>query len=260
MANIAVTIPHREAYGAPELKENIRKHTIRGIIVSISILLVFLLVYTILVNRDTTVLVAPVIPMNRVQLEKLQDDEDTKELNAPQELQAMVNAGPAARAGNPVPAPDSEITPEMQDFAKVDEIARANDEGGSGVDDGGFAEGIDVDVKTKLSKPVEEIPAYTGAFVAYDEQPRVADYGALQKLVVYPENAKRAGIEGKVIIAVYIDKYGKPKKTKILDSPNFLLEEPAVNAVMNYTGFVPAIQNKQPVACWMQIPINFKLR
>ncbi len=259
MANIAVTLPHREAYGAPELKDNIRKHTIRGVVVSISTLLVLLLIYTILVNRDTTVPISPVIPISINTLTNLDETKDDQQA-APQDLQPMINNGPAARAGNPVPAPDSEITPDMQDFAKVDEVARANAEGGTGIDDGGMSSGIDVETKISLSKAVEEIPAYTGAFVAYDEQPKVADYGALQKLVVYPENAKRAGIEGKVMIAVYIDKYGKPKKTKILDSPNFLLEEPAINAVMSYTGFVPAIQNKQPVACWMQIPINFKLR
>jgi TonB family protein len=260
MANIAVTLPHREAYGAQELKENIRIHTIRGIIVSISALLIFLILYTILVNRDTTVLQPPIIPINRIMLEKLQSNDDTKELNAPQELQAMVNTGPAARAGNPVPAPDSEITPDMQDFAKVDEVARANAEGGNGVDLGGMSSDIDVGSKTTLSKAVEEIPAYTGKFEVFEENANVSDYGALQKSVVYPENAKRAGIEGKVIIAVYIDKYGKPRKTKILDSPNMLLEEPAITAVMKYTGYTPAIQNKQPVGCWLQIPINFKLR
>lgn len=259
MANIAVTLPHREAYGAPELKENIRKHTIRGFIASISTLIVFLIIYTILVNRDTTVPVSPVIPVSintLTNLEEAKDDQPT----APQDLQPMMNSGPAARAGNPVPAPDSEITPDMQEFAKVEEVARASSEGGSGIDDGGMSENINVNETTKITKAVEEIPEYNNKFVAYDEQPKVADYGALQKSVVYPENAKRAGIEGKVTIAVYIDKNGKPRKTKILDSPNFLLEQPAIDAVMNYNGFIPAIQNKQPVGCWLQFPINFKLR
>lgn len=260
MANIAVTLPHREAYGAPELKENIRVDTIRGIIVSISALLVFLIIYTILVSRDTTVPIAPVIPMNRISLENIKNDEDNPEdMNAPEEMQQVVNAGPAARAGNPVPAPDSEITPDMQEFATVEEVNRAAAEGGTGIDKGGFADNINFNEKTTIKEAIEEIPD-VGKFIAVEEMPKVADYSALQKSVVYPENAKRAGIEGKVIVAVWIDKNGKPKKSKIMDSPNILLDPAAIDAVMHYNGYVPAIQNKQPVGCWLQIPINFKLR
>ncbi|MEI6091044.1 MAG: TonB family protein [bacterium] len=259
MANIAVTLPHRDAYGAPELKENIRKHTIRGFIISISAFLIFLIVYTILTNRDTTVPMAPVIPMNRIQLEKLADEENPEEKNAPQEIQNMVNTGPAARAGNPVPAPDSEITPDMKDFASIEDINRSSSKGGDGIDNGGFADNIDLGKELTIEKAIEKIPEY-GQFQAVEENPKIANYADLKKSVVYPDIAKRAGVEGKVTVAVYIDKYGKPKRTKILESPNSLLDQAAIDAVMRYTGYTPAIQSKQPVGCWLSIPINFTLR
>jgi protein TonB len=260
MANIAVIIPEREHYGAIELKEHIRKDTIRGIIVSISTLLVFLIIYTILVSRDTSVLMAPVIPMNRLSLENIKNDDDkTDEQNAPEEMQNMVNTGPAARAGNPVPAPDSEITPDMKEFASVEEISRTSAIGGNGDDNGGFASNINFNEKTTVKENIEVIPP-VDKFIAVEEMPKVADYSALQKSVVYPDIAQRAGIEGKVIVAVWVDKNGKPKKAKVIDSPNNVLDKASMDAVLGYTAYTPAIQNKQPVGCWLQIPINFKLK
>lgn len=81
----------------------------------------------------------------------------------------------------------------------------------------------------------------------------------VHKNVVYPEYAKRHGVEGKVIINALIDANGKPKVCKILSSENEILNESAINAVMNAT-FSPPICVKDSLECWISIPIMFKLR
>ena len=168
-------------------------------------------------------------------------------------------AGPAARAGIPVPVPDAQITPDMQEFATIDVMSRASAEGGSGIDLGGFASNIDFNQSSKVDVKVKEKEPEPDEFIPVEKEPGV-DYSRLQSLVIYPDLAKRAGIEGRVTIRVLIDKDGSVRKMFIEDSDNSLLNEAAENAIRNYGRFKPAIQNQEPIMCWISIPIQFKLR
>ncbi len=161
-------------------------------------------------------------------------------------------SGPAARAGTPVPVPDALIAPDVKDFANVDEISRASTTGGDGNDQGYLGLASDVDTEVREDEP----SAYD--FIPVEKEPYV-DIRELQKKVVYPDIAKRAGIEGKVNIRVLVGKNGVPKKHIIESSDSDLLNDAAVKAVMNSV-FTPAIQNNQPIDCWVSIPIVFRLR
>jgi protein TonB len=81
----------------------------------------------------------------------------------------------------------------------------------------------------------------------------------LRRRLEYPELARRAGIQGKVYVRVLVGTDGKPKRYIVEHSDNELLTEAAVKAVMSAT-FTPAIQNGQPIAVWVSIPIDFRLR
>ena len=94
--------------------------------------------------------------------------------------------------------------------------------------------------------------------IAVDKEPYV-DLSSLNRSVIYPSVAKRAGIEGKVSVRVLVRKDGKPKKNFIVDSESELLNKSAVDAVMQ-ARFSPAIQNGKPLACWITVPISFKLK
>ncbi len=153
-----------------------------------------------------------------------------------------------------MPVPDAEIKPDMQEFATIDVMSRASAEGGDGVDLGTFASNIDFDVNVEV-KEKEPDP---DEFIPVEKEPET-DIGSLQKLVVYPDLARRAGVEGKVLVRVLVDKTGKVKKTRVDYSDNELLNDAAVKAVSQAV-FTPAIQNKQPVQCWVTVPITFKLR
>ena len=71
--------------------------------------------------------------------------------------------------------------------------------------------------------------------------------------------ARKAGIEGKVIVRVLVGKDGKPMKSVVQNSDSQMLDQAAKDAVMKSV-FTPAIQNGQPITCWVSIPITFKLR
>ena len=96
-----------------------------------------------------------------------------------------------------------------------------------------------------------------GEFISYDIEPTV-DLNELAQNVVYPEDARRAGIEGKVEVNVLINKDGTIRKTKIISSSNELLNQAAIDAV-NKTKFKPGIKKGKPMISWLKIPIAFRL-
>jgi protein TonB len=93
-------------------------------------------------------------------------------------------------------------------------------------------------------------------FIPYDDPPK-----PLTRInPKYPEIAQEAGIEGTVIVQVFIDKKGRVKETSILQGiPNTGLDEAAIEAIRN-TRFKPAKQRERAVGVWISIPINFRLK
>ena len=104
----------------------------------------------------------------------------------------------------------------------------------------------------------EEVMPNMDEFIEFEKEPTV-DIAELSKNIVYPEDAKRDFLEGKVVLSIYIDKFGKVKKVVVRESTSTIFNNAAIDAV-NKTKFSPAIQKGQPVACWIQIPIIFKLK
>ena len=76
--------------------------------------------------------------------------------------------------------------------------------------------------------------------------------------VVYPELAKRIGMEGTVIVEVAIDEKGNIFKTRIYKGID-MLNEAAIEAVKG-AKFEPGEQRGKPVKVWVRIPIRFALQ
>ncbi len=93
-------------------------------------------------------------------------------------------------------------------------------------------------------------------FIPYDDPPQ-----PLSNIrPVYPEIAQEAGIEGTVVVQVFIDKKGRVQDTIILKGiPNTGLDEAAISAIRK-TRFRPAKQRERPVGVWISIPVNFRLK
>jgi TonB family protein len=75
----------------------------------------------------------------------------------------------------------------------------------------------------------------------------------------YPESAIRAGIEGSVILNMWVDRTGKVRKAVVIKSDADILNTSAIEAAMQWV-FTPAIMQHGPVSVWVSIPFRFKLR
>ena len=82
---------------------------------------------------------------------------------------------------------------------------------------------------------------------------------SIQEKITYPEIAKRAGLQGKVIIQAFIDEDGNVTHTKVVKGLGGGIDEMASDAVRK-TKFNPGIQNGKPVKVQVTIPIVFKLQ
>ncbi|MFQ5639093.1 MAG: energy transducer TonB [bacterium] len=98
-------------------------------------------------------------------------------------------------------------------------------------------------------------------FVAYDEEPKpIGGFGSIQRALRYPEIARKAGIEGKVIVHVLVSEKGIVERTKILKSLGHSgCDDAAVKAIRSVK-WKPALQRDKPVKVWVAIPVIFKLK
>jgi protein TonB len=107
----------------------------------------------------------------------------------------------------------------------------------------------------KEIKKVEEEPAF---FVAVEEMPElIGGIKGLQGKIVYPEIAKRVGVEGKVIVQAIVDENGKVVSVNTVKGIGSGCDEVAMDAVRN-SKFVPGKQRGKNVKVQVTIPIVFK--
>ena len=241
-------------YGAFEVQKLIKIFTLRGFYYVIGFLLLVIILVFAFASRETTFYKSPYRSIARLDMIDAPVDAEAPPPPPPD----IVIQGALAQAGNPVPVPDALVAPD-QVFASVDEISTSSSQVGD-------AESMNID----------DLPTDAGLNVQKEEEPSPDEFivtdqdyndvvsrvlGDLQRRVVYPEMARRAGVEGRVSVKVLIGKDGRPKpgRTIIEETASELLNPAAVKAIMAQV-FPPATQNGQPVEVWVVIPIVFRLR
>ncbi len=96
-------------------------------------------------------------------------------------------------------------------------------------------------------------------FVVVEKMPKlIGGLQALEKNIQYPELARKAGIEGTVIVSFVVNKGGVPIDLKIARGVGGGLDQAAINAVQKVR-FTPGIQRGRPVPVRMDIPVRFEL-
>ncbi len=108
--------------------------------------------------------------------------------------------------------------------------------------------------------PAKIYPQQQDPYLPYAEvmpQP-VGGFDAVYKNISYPEMAKKAGVEGKVYLLVYINEKGKVDDVKVLKGIGGGCDEAAVNGIKEVR-FTPGKQNGVPVKVKLSLPITFKL-
>ncbi|MFI5200804.1 MAG: energy transducer TonB [Candidatus Kapaibacterium sp.] len=93
-------------------------------------------------------------------------------------------------------------------------------------------------------------------FVNLDVEPH--ELKPLERLIQYPEVARRMQLEGVVSLAALIDKSGMVDKVNILRSSDPLFSQEAIRA-MKSEKFSPAMQHGTPIKIWITRTIHFRL-
>ncbi|RKH16795.1 energy transducer TonB [Corallococcus sp. CA047B] len=87
-----------------------------------------------------------------------------------------------------------------------------------------------------------------------DSEPTVAS----EVKIPYPDEARRAGIEGTVTLSITIDAEGKVGTVKVISGPGYGLNEAARDAIRRFR-FKPAIKGGEAVATEMKYSYTFLL-
>ena len=168
-------------------------------------------------------------------------------MDGPQELFTVEEIQQTKQENRPPPPPKPPIPIEAPADDVLEDIEIADTE-------------IDFDAQMEAPPPpekkVEEEPTY---FVAVEEMPApIGGIVAIQKKIVYPEIAKRAGVEGKVYILAYVNEEGDVEKTEIQKGIGAGCDEAAEYAI-KHTKFSPGKQRGKPVKVKIMIPVRFQL-
>ncbi len=91
------------------------------------------------------------------------------------------------------------------------------------------------------------------------EEPPNLDLNELSSHVIYPDLARRAGIEGTVYVMCLIDENDKIIKAFIKSSDSELLNQAALDAVCLYKSWESCRQLGEKIKCWITVPIEFRL-
>ncbi len=112
----------------------------------------------------------------------------------------------------------------------------------------------------------DEPPMWVVRIIKYSELGPPPDFVPFEKAPavikrvdpLYPELARKAGMEGRVIVKVWIDRKGKVKDVVILKGATEVLNEAAIKAAKQWE-FTPAMMKHGPVDVWSTLTFNFKL-
>jgi TonB family protein len=110
------------------------------------------------------------------------------------------------------------------------------------------------------SENIEEEP-----FVVVEEMPLFpgGDVSLLQyigKNTVYPENAKKKNIDGRVIIRFCVAANGSVNRASVIKGVDPDLDAEAIRVVNTLPLFTPGRQNGKAVPVWYMVPITFTLK
>ncbi len=106
-------------------------------------------------------------------------------------------------------------------------------------------------MKDNVFVVVEKMPMYPGGDVELLK--------FISKNTKYPDVAKDAKIEGRVIVRFVVNAVGDVEDVTVLKGVDPLLDEEAVRVTSMLSGFEPGMQGGNPVSVYYMVPITFAL-
>jgi len=246
MALSNLVVERIEQYGGIDLKKNYQKYFSNALGISIALHCIVILGFigwVYLMNNDSRV------PHLRIHsIAELAPPPSTQD--KPDEAQPVTPPPPAdmvkPNLGVPVPVPDA-IAPQLT-------LPNMNEPAPPAAVSGPVSNGP-VDLKIP-DQPVTEADPNPDDFVDVSDEPH--EVQPLEKTIVYPEIARRSGLEGKVTLQALIGKDGHVEKVEVIKSDYDVFKDAAITAMKNMK-FTPARQNGTPLKLWITRTINFRL-
>jgi protein TonB len=123
---------------------------------------------------------------------------------------------------------------------------------------------LDIDVVMDLPPPPppaeEEEEPEPEIFVIVEDMPElIGGLGGIQKKISYPPIAKKAGVEGRVIVQFVVNESGDVVDPVVVRGIGAGCDEEAIRAV-SQAKFKPGKQRGKAVRVKMSLPITFKLK
>ncbi|MGB5158265.1 MAG: energy transducer TonB [Desulfobacterales bacterium] len=76
----------------------------------------------------------------------------------------------------------------------------------------------------------------------------------------YPQDARKRGFEGIVILSIFVDESGRVKNLSVFTSSGYrTLDDSALKAVKNWL-FEPGMKSNKKASMWIRVPIRFELK
>lgn len=126
---------------------------------------------------------------------------------------------------------------------------------------------INIDAELSFDEPLDLPPPPEGDddneedfFVVVENMPElIGGLAALQKDIRYPERARKAGIEGRVIVQFIVNEKGEVEQPRVIRGIGGGCDEEALRAVDN-ARFKPGRQRGKPVRVQYSLPVIFRLQ
>ena len=129
---------------------------------------------------------------------------------------------------------------------------------------------LDLDASLEIDEPIVDTPPPPPPAEEEEEEPEIfviveqmpeliGGLAAIQKNIKYPEIAKKAGVEGRVIVQFVVDEQGSVVDPQVVRGIGAGCDEEAIRAVRQ-AKFKPGQQRGKPVKVKMSLPITFKLK
>ena len=160
-----------------------------------------------------------------------------------------------------------ELPPEVQIPPPPEQISRPATPKVAAAD---ITEDVTIAPTTFESNPVENLPpppktgspADRPSFIPYDVPPKLKNASEIQKLLqrLYPSQLREAGIEGTVVLWIYIDEKGVVQKTQVQKTSGYDAMDKAAMGTADKMEFSPAMNRDKKTPVWVAQAITFEVR
>ena len=105
-------------------------------------------------------------------------------------------------------------------------------------------------------------PADRPSFIPYDVAPKLKNAKDIQKLLqrLYPAQLREAGVQGTVVLWIYIDENGKVQKSQVQKSSGYPAMDKAAVSTADQMKFSAAMYRDKKTPVWVAQAITFEVR